>query len=133
MCAFAIKKSEDLSWQLKPEEEQPTWTCLSAPLDKEGNIAAGRDYVPLSLGMSTLGKHGADAELIGQLTLSIGLKIPFAAEGQEPNCKLRPTLLRTETSGQLSEVLCHTKFLIELLARGAGTNFLLGLMFCRTI
>mmetsp|Transcript_12923 Transcript_12923/g.31712 ORF Transcript_12923/g.31712 Transcript_12923/m.31712 type:complete len:434 (-) Transcript_12923:117-1418(-) len=76
-------------FKLKPEDEKPGWTVLTAPTDKEGNILNMRDYVPLSTGMSSLGKKGADAEVIAGLTITPGLKIPFVPDGQEPNLRCR--------------------------------------------
>mmetsp|Transcript_28653 Transcript_28653/g.66992 ORF Transcript_28653/g.66992 Transcript_28653/m.66992 type:complete len:433 (+) Transcript_28653:107-1405(+) len=76
-------------FKLKAEDERPGWTVLSSVTDKDGNIAAGRDYVPASTGFSTLGKKGADAELIGNLTVDIGLTIPPVSEGNEPNLRSR--------------------------------------------
>ncbi len=71
--------------QIKADEEKPEWTCLSAPVDKDGNVLAGREYIPPSTGLATLGKKGADSELLATLTMSLGLKIPTVPTGQEPN------------------------------------------------
>eukprot|EP00285_Hemiselmis_virescens_P012506 CAMPEP_0173387392 /NCGR_PEP_ID=MMETSP1356-20130122/9897_1 /TAXON_ID=77927 ORGANISM="Hemiselmis virescens, Strain PCC157" /NCGR_SAMPLE_ID=MMETSP1356 /ASSEMBLY_ACC=CAM_ASM_000847 /LENGTH=434 /DNA_ID=CAMNT_0014343991 /DNA_START=98 /DNA_END=1402 /DNA_ORIENTATION=- len=76
-------------FKLKDGEEHPEWTVLSTIADKEGNIAAGRDYVPQSTGFSTLGKKGADAELLACITVDIGLTIPSVPEGNEPNLRSR--------------------------------------------
>ena len=74
-------------FQIKGDDEKPHWTCLSAPVDKDGNVLPGRDYVPPATGFSTLGKKGADSELLSTLTMSIGLRIPNVPTGQEPNCE----------------------------------------------
>ena len=73
---------------MKKEEENENWTVLTAVLGKDGLPMEGRSYVPESLGFSTLGKKGADAETVATLSIDIGFTVPTVADGQEPNREL---------------------------------------------
>ncbi len=48
-----------------------------------------RSYVPPALGLSTLGRKGADAEVLSTLSVAPGLKVPQVMEGQDPNLRCR--------------------------------------------
>lgn len=48
-----------------------------------------KDFIPPSLGLSTLGKKGADKEVLSGLTMTPGLKIPAVSDGGEPNLRCR--------------------------------------------
>mmetsp|Transcript_29240 Transcript_29240/g.69436 ORF Transcript_29240/g.69436 Transcript_29240/m.69436 type:complete len:434 (+) Transcript_29240:144-1445(+) len=76
-------------FKIKAEDENPNYTVLQAPTDKDGEILPDRHYVPASLGFSTLGKKGADKEILSTLTVTPGLKVPKVFEGQEPNLRCR--------------------------------------------
>mmetsp|Transcript_44366 Transcript_44366/g.90531 ORF Transcript_44366/g.90531 Transcript_44366/m.90531 type:complete len:436 (+) Transcript_44366:148-1455(+) len=76
-------------FKIKDGEEHADWTVLTAPTDKDGDVLPDRNYVPASLGFSTLGKKGADAEILASLTVVPGLKIPVVPEGNEPNLRCR--------------------------------------------
>ena len=95
--------------QIKKDEENANWTCLIAPVDKEGDTLDQYSYVPKSLGLSTLGKKGLsvlgdkdgkdrqslgnnaekDKVILGSLTMSPGLHIPPASNPDEPNLRCR--------------------------------------------
>lgn len=95
--------------QIKKDEENANWTCLIAPVDKEGDTLDQYLYVPKSLGLSTLGKKGLsvlgdkdgkdrqslgnnaekDKVILGSLTMSPGLHIPPASNPDEPNLRCR--------------------------------------------
>jgi len=77
------------NFHMKKEEENENWTVLTAVLGKDGLPMEGRSYVPESLGFSTLGKKGADAETIATLSIDIGFTVPTVADGQEPNLRSR--------------------------------------------
>eukprot|EP00287_Rhodomonas_sp_CCMP768_P008180 CAMPEP_0196738580 /NCGR_PEP_ID=MMETSP1091-20130531/15883_1 /TAXON_ID=302021 /ORGANISM="Rhodomonas sp., Strain CCMP768" /LENGTH=433 /DNA_ID=CAMNT_0042082551 /DNA_START=106 /DNA_END=1410 /DNA_ORIENTATION=+ len=76
-------------FKIKAEDENANWTVLTAPTDKEGDVLPDRSYVPPALGLSTLGKKGADAETLSTLTVSPGLKVPQVMDGQDPNLRCR--------------------------------------------
>jgi len=95
--------------QIKKEDENPNWTCLIAPVDKDGDTIEESNYVPKSMGLTSLGKKGLsvlpdkdgkdrqsmgnasekDKVLLGNLTLSPGLYIPAASNPDEPNLRCR--------------------------------------------
>jgi len=76
-------------FKLKDDEVNEKWTVLTAPTDKEGDLLPDKDFIPPSLGLNTLGKKGADAEILSTLTMCPGLKIPECPEGSEPNLRCR--------------------------------------------
>ena len=95
--------------QIKKDEENPNWTCLIAPVDKDGDTIEETNYVPKSMGLSTLGKKGlsvlpdkdgndrksmghsaeTDKVQLANLTMSAGLNIPTASNPEEPNLRCR--------------------------------------------
>ena len=95
--------------QIKKDEENPNWTCLIAPVDKDGDTIPDTNYVPRSFGLATLGKKGLsvlpdkdgkdrqsmgnasekDKTLLSNLTMSWGLNIPTASNPDEPNLRCR--------------------------------------------
>jgi len=97
------------NFSIKKDEENANWTCLTAPVDKEGDTLDQYSYVPKSLGLSTLGKKGLsvlgdkdgkdrqslgnnaekDKVILGSLTMSPGLHIPPASNPDEPNLRCR--------------------------------------------
>eukprot|EP00802_Teleaulax_amphioxeia_P004534 Tamp_04538.p1 GENE.Tamp_04538~~Tamp_04538.p1 ORF type:complete len:493 (-),score=130.97 Tamp_04538:1777-3138(-) len=97
------------NFSIKKEEENPNWTCLIAPVDKDGDTIEETNYVPKSMGLSTLGKKGlsvlpdkdgndrksmghsaeTDKVQLANLTMSAGLNIPTASNPEEPNLRCR--------------------------------------------
>mmetsp|Transcript_45259 Transcript_45259/g.66387 ORF Transcript_45259/g.66387 Transcript_45259/m.66387 type:complete len:454 (+) Transcript_45259:115-1476(+) len=97
------------NFSIKKEDENPNWTCLIAPVDKDGDTIEESNYVPKSMGLTSLGKKGLsvlpdkdgkdrqsmgnasekDKVLLGNLTLSPGLYIPAASNPDEPNLRCR--------------------------------------------
>jgi len=97
------------NFQIKKEEENPNWTCLSAPMNKDGDTIEESNYVPKSLGLATLGKkglsvlgdkdgkdrvslgssHETDKTILSNFTISPGLIIPAAINPTEPNLRCR--------------------------------------------
>ena len=95
--------------QIKKDDENANWTCLIAPVDKDGDTIDESNYVPKSLGLPTLGKKGLsvlgdkdgknrrslgnaaeeDKIILGNLTMSPGLVIPTANNPAEPNLRCR--------------------------------------------
>lgn len=97
------------NFSIKKDEENPNWTCLIAPVDKNGDTLDIYQYVPKSLGLSTLGKKGLsvlgdkdgndrtslghnaekDKNILANLTMSPGLLIPASGNPEEPNLRCR--------------------------------------------
>jgi translation initiation factor 2 subunit 1 len=97
------------NFSIKKEEENANWTCLIAPVDKDGETLENYLYVPKSLGLASLGKKGLsvlpnkdggdrtslgnnaekDKNILGNLTITPGLRIPQSANPEEPNLRSR--------------------------------------------
>ncbi len=82
-----------MSLQIKKEEEHPEWTVLTAVTDKDGKTAPGRSYIPITLGydVEAFAKLKKDelAEIVDNLFLVPGLKIPLVPVTREPNLRSR--------------------------------------------
>ena len=79
--------------QIKKEEEHPEWTVLTAATDKDGKVLPGRVYIPPTLGYDseTFGKLKKEelAEIVSELKITPGLKIPQVPVTREPNLRSR--------------------------------------------
>ena len=79
--------------QIKKEEEHPEWTVLTAVTDKEGKTVAGRSYIPTTLGYDSEAfaklKKDELTEIVDNLFVVPGLKIPLVPVTREPNLRSR--------------------------------------------
>ncbi len=79
--------------QIKKEEEHPEWTVLTAVTDKDGKTPSGRVYIPPTLGYDSEAfaklKKDELTEIVENLTITPGLKIPHVPVTREPNLRSR--------------------------------------------